>query len=160
MSKKIEFPQAAHDFYKSNGVDAKTYNYEPSMARQEFAEECDINQLMKRYETYAGTGPGNLPLSNNDPSKMFYADFTALPMNLIDYHQYMAEAEHAFMTLPAVVRREFENSPYLFVEFASDPANLEQMRTWGLAPAAPKEPPPQKVEIVNPPAESAPAGSK
>lgn len=141
------FPQAANDFVKSNGVDASFRTVGPSLTRQEFVEECDINTLMSKYDKHAGTGPGML--SHQDPS-MFYADFTQLPDSLLEYHNYMDRAHSSFMTLPAAVRREFENDATMFVEFASDPENLSQMRTWGLAPPEKVEAAPMKVEVVSP----------
>ena len=141
MSKNT-FPQALHGFYKSNGVDAGFATEGPSLTRQEFAEECDINTLMKRYDGHVIGGPGNM-----SPANMMYADFTQVPGTLMEYHEFMQMAEAEFMRLPAVVRKEFENDPQQFVEFASDPENLPQMVTWGLADPkkveqkAPVEPP-------------------
>lgn len=127
---------AANDFHKSNGAPKPVHvNVGPSLTRQEFAEECDINVLMKRYEGHAIGGPGMLP-----PAQPSFVDFTGIPSNLLDYMNLMTDAESAFMTLPAPVRKEFDNSAHAFVDFASDPENLPQMRTWGLAPPAPAAP--------------------
>lgn len=128
---KSTFPQASNDFSKSNGSNTVFNTEGPSLTRQEFVAECDINSLMARYETHVIGGPGNLP-----PAVPMYADFASVPKTLLEYMDFMGEAEAAFMSLPAVVRKEFDNSAHLFVDFASDPANLEQMRTWGLAPPA------------------------
>lgn len=147
MVKSMVTPQAYNDFYKSNGTDRHIVVEGPSMTRQEFKDECDINVLMSKYEGH-GTGPGNL-MMHGDPA-MWYADFTMLPETLMDYHAYMDRAQASFMRLSANVRREFDNDPTLFVEFASDPGNLEKMREWGLAAPAKAPDAPQKVEIVNP----------
>lgn len=133
----VKFPQAFNDFHKFNGSQTLVYNSEPSLTRQEFAEECDINALMKRYEGHVVGGPGNL-----SPKEPIYADWTDLPQDLMGYLGFMQEAEAQFMRLPAVVRKEFDNSAMEFVAFATDPGNLEQMRTWGLAaPAKPQDEP-------------------
>lgn len=118
------------DFYKTNGAPKPVHHPGgPSLTRQEFADECDLNILMKRYEGHAIGGPGLLP-----PHEAMFVDFSEIPTNLLEYMDQMKRAEDAFMTLPAPVRKEFENSAHAFVEFASDPENLPQMRTWGLAP--------------------------
>lgn len=104
----------------------------PSLTRQEFAEECDVNTIMERYE-HTGVLPAG--------GEAFYYDFTSLPTSMMESMDVMRNATEAFMTLPAKVRREFENDAASFVDFASDPENLPQMRTWGLAPEAPVEPP-------------------
>lgn len=157
---KTYFPQALHDFRKSNNAENTVFNtVGPSLTRQEFAEECDINVLMARYDNAVYGGPNNLP---PPPDAMHYVDWTTQPSTLLEYMDMMREAERAFMALPAAVRKEFDNDPVQFCDFASDPENLPQMRTWGLAapekvkdgplevrvvPEAPKaEPPPAPVE--------------
>lgn len=131
MSKVGLFPRVFHDFYKPDGVDHSTYVEGPSLTRQEFAEECDINSLMARYEGHVIGGPGNM-----SPPVPTFVDWGHMPQTLLEYMTFMSEAEAGFMSLPAVVRKEFDNDAKMFVEFASDPENLPQMRTWGLAPPA------------------------
>ncbi|UDN67800.1 internal scaffolding protein [robinz microvirus RP_131] len=145
-------PMAFNDFLKTNGVDARTFNDEPSLTRQEFLEECDINSLMKRYDMHVTGGPGNLL-----PQNPTYIDFTEIPDNLMDYMQRIDDATKSFMSLPAPIRREFDNSAYAFVDFASDPTNLDQMRSWGLAPPAKAHSP--EVAPPNPPSGEPPQGS-
>jgi len=101
-----------------------------SMTRQEFAEEADINSIMARYDKV-----GVWPLPPNDAVPQ-YLDVTNVP-DLMTAMQVMEDAQRAFMTLPATVRREFDNDPVQFVAFAEDPDNLAQMREWKLAPPAP-----------------------
>lgn len=116
-----------------------------SLTRQEFADECDINTLMAQYDK---TGILPSSMNNNVPQ---YLDITDIP----DYREaldMLAEASAAFMALPAQVRREFDNDALKFVEFAQDPENLPQMRTWGLAPPEKVPEPPMKVEVVSTPA--------
>lgn len=127
----IAFPQATHDFYKTNGGDYAFHTTGPSLTRQEFADECDINSIMARYET-----TGALPANNVEP---VYVDWTDMPQDLMGSMQRLDEASRAFMTLPAKVRREFDNNAHVFVDFAMDPNNLEQMREWGLAPKPPEQ---------------------
>lgn len=115
---------------------------EDGMTMQEFADECDINVLMSRYEK---TGVLN-HFARNQPS---YIDLSEMP----DLHEALSmldAAQSAFMTLPAHIRREFDNSPAEFVKFAQDEKNVDKMREWGLAKPLPVEPSPVKVEITNP----------
>lgn len=104
--------------------------YSHGMTRQEFREECDINTIMKKYET-----TGQLP-QNLQSSEPVYWDTTIVPGDLITAMEQVQQAELAFMRLPASVRKEFDNNAMAFCDFAVDPANLEQMRKWGLAPPA------------------------
>lgn len=116
------------------------------MCRQEFAQECDINFLMRTYEK---TG---LPF-NDKPVQ--FLDVSDVP-DLQTAMTMLAAAEAAFMSLHATVRREFDNDALKFVAFAEDPANLERMREWGLAPKKPEAVGPIEVRVVPEPG-SAPA---
>lgn len=122
-----------------------------SRTRQEFAEECDINEIMSRYEA-----TGIMPEYGRVQPQ--YLDCVDIP----DFQQamdYMIEAQASFNRLPAQVRREFDNDPRKFVDFAMKEDNLPKMREWGLT--APEEAPvaPMKVEVVNsPPLDGEPLG--
>lgn len=115
----------------------------PSLTRQEFADECDINKLMQKYET-----TGILP-SNTNSAQPRYLDVSNVP-DLMQAHAILNDATTSFMALPATVRRDFDNDPIKFIHFAENPENLEKLREWKLAPPAPVEPAPQKVEVINP----------
>lgn len=123
-------------------------NDEPSMTRQEFAADCDINVLMAHYEKNAIVPPQN----KLQPQ---YFDASSVP-DFRDALDIAREAQDAFMRVPAVVRKELDNDVYKFVEYAQDEGNLEQLRKWGLA--EPLKPPegPMKVEVVNPPSPPGP----
>lgn len=115
----------------------------PSMTREEFAAECDINTIMKKYAVTGVVGHVN-------PVQPRFIDAVGVP-DLMTALNTMSDAQQAFMQLPAVVRREFDNDAMEFVKFASESENLPKLRQWGLA--APEKAPdaPMRVEVVNPP---------
>lgn len=114
-----------------------------SLTRQEFVDECDINLIMSRYER-GGAVPWN------EVSAPQYLDLTLAPSDLMYAMNTMIDAENAFMSLPANVRKEFDNDAMRFVEYASNPDNIVRMREWRLAPEPTPEAPPTRVEVVNP----------
>lgn len=119
-------------------------NDEPSMTRQEFAAECDINVLMAHYEKNAVLPPQN----RREPQ---YFDASEVP----DFREALdiaREAHDAFMRVPAIVRKELDNDVYRFVEYCQDEKNAENLRKWGLAAPAKVADAPLRVEVVNPPA--------
>lgn len=116
------------DMHVFNSSNTTVYNTEPSLTRQEFADECDINVIMAQYDK-------NGVVSHMNPREPMYVDLSGVP-NFREAMDMMISADKAFMSLPAKVRKEFDNDARKFVDFASDEANLEQMREWGLAPAA------------------------
>lgn len=127
-----QYPFAEFDFFTPKREGTETLFHGHSLTRQEFAAECDINNLMERYQNQ---DIGAIMRAAGEP---VYADFSEMPQDLMGFMKLMGDAENAFMTLPAQVRREFDNDAMRFVDFASDPANLSQMRGWGLAPPAPQ----------------------
>lgn len=145
-------PNVYFDFEKVSGVRSDMDYFPDGMTRQEFAEECDINTIMKRYE--AGGA-----ISHVNAVQPVYLDTTLYP-GLQASMDAFREAAKSFNALPATVRREFDNDAQKFVDFASDKNNLEKMREWGLAPPVAVEPPPQKVEVVNQPPPAVGAASK
>lgn len=95
----------------------------PSKTKQSFAEECDINTIVRRFGL-----TGELPANVRMPS---YGDFEDTP----DYHTAMnavRAAQESFMAMPADVRYRFNNDPGRFVDFCSDPANEAEARKLGL----------------------------
>lgn len=117
-----------------------------SRTKSEFKDECNINSIMKRY---AKTGV----ISHVSQRAPFFVDTTEMP-DLMTAMNVMIAARQSFMSLSADVRKQFDNDPVKFVEFAEDPENIDQMREWGLAPPKAVEPGPMRVEVINPPSEA------
>lgn len=124
----------------------------PSKTRQEFMEECDVNEIWRRYESQGGKWPP--PENGSIPT---YVDFVGMP-DLQGAMKSMIEAEDAFMSLPAAVRKEFDNDALRFVEFASGnaPDRMEKLRAWGLA--APQKAPPEPISVKLVPEPNVPPG--
>lgn len=114
---------------------------EDSVVQQSFAEECDINTIVKRFGL-----TGQLPDVVAVPRS---GDFTGVT----DFHSAMnlvIEAEAAFMTIPGELRRRFNHDPAEFLAFVEDPANGDEMLKMGLRVApVPRE----TKEEVKPPSE-------
>lgn len=110
-----------------------------TMAQQQFKEECDINTIVENFGL-TGQMPQNVRVPINE-------EF----VESLDYQSslnIMMEAENAFMQFPAKIRDEFGNDPVKFVNFVSDPANVDRCREWGLANAKAQAPEPLAVRVV------------
>lgn len=135
--------ELVRDFYvEHDPVDLDCQSANDGMTRQEFRDECDINFLMAGFE--AGK------LNWFDPRPQEYLDVSDVP-DLPQALSYLEKAQAAFMSLPANVRRQFDQDPLLFVEFAQQPANQAKMAEWGLA----KPPPVLDNSLPTPPSEPA-----
>lgn len=95
-----------------------------SRTKQSFRDECDVNQIMKRYQM-TGILPGQ--------DRMAMARY--LDCTEVDFQKAMltvASAKQAFDALPAVVRERFANDPARLLAFLDDPENRAEAVKLGL----------------------------
>lgn len=127
----------------------KQHTGEFSRTQQNLKDECDVNIIMKKYQK---TGV----LTHVREKAGQYGDFSEVPDYKAGIERIMA-ADALFAELPAKIRDRFSNDPSEFIEFASNPENLDEMRTLGLAPAK-QVPQPSTVEVpAAPPAKPDPS---
>lgn len=123
--------------YDRDAVSKKTAfrSVGPTRTQQNFKEECDINNILRKFAVTGQVAPpARLPT---------YGDFTGV----VDYKsalEAVMEASRAFGELPADVRSFFANDPAAFVDFCSDESNREKAIELGLIAAgeAPAKPVP------------------
>lgn len=131
------------DFMPESDATGLDCSVEPSLTKQAFAEECDINTIVRRFGI-----TGQLPENVRMPT---YGDYT----DVVDFKtamDAMALARESFEAMPAQVRERFENDPQKFVEFCSDEKNRDEAVKLGLVPA-------RKLEEVATAAKVAPAAA-
>lgn len=95
--------------------------------KQSFREECDINTIMRRYQSTGVIDP-----------RMFregvFADATGQ-----DYQEamlFIADAKAQFLDLPAEIRSRFENNPSKLLDFVHDPKNRDEAVQLGFLDAS------------------------
>lgn len=91
--------------------------------KQSFREECDINNIMKKFQV---TGLVNA-VNKHQPQ---YGDVTG-----VDFQSAMTtivKAEQMFGDLPSSVRKRFQNDPAEFLSFVNDPENRDEAVRLGL----------------------------
>lgn len=108
---------------------------DPSLTVQSDAIDADINTIVKRFGI-TGQLPSNLEYVTN-------VDLSVAPDTFQGALDVLDRARETFMQMPADVRARFVNDPALFMDFVSNPANLDEMRKMGLA--VPKAPDPVDV---------------
>lgn len=129
---------------------------DPSRAKQSSRDECDINNIMRKYHK-----TGLLP---SRAGEGLYVDASTLG----DYHaacNQILAAEELFASLPSKVRSRFKNDPAELIAACSDPKNLPELVELGLANpealrrVAPDTPPSQPSPDASKPASGGPASS-
>lgn len=113
----------------------------PSLAKQSFKEECDINNIVSRYKRTGFIEH----VAKNTP---IYADVS----DVTDYQEALdrvREVEGFFDKLPAKIRERFENEPAQFLDFMTNEDNLAEAKELGLVKPEPK---PEEVPLVTEPA--------
>jgi len=101
---------------------------EPTLAQQNFKDECDINHIVRQFGL-TGELPGK-PLSPQ------YGDFSGV----LDYHSAVnavLAAQDDFMELPAQLRSRFNNDPAELIDFLANEQNREEATKLGLVAAKP-----------------------
>lgn len=96
------------------------------LTHQEMKEECDINNIMAKFEK-----TGMLEHRNQFAGQ--YGDFTNAPGDYQESLNAVLDAEEMFSTIPAKTRARFGNDPGAFLDFVSDPGNADEMVKMGLA---------------------------
>lgn len=97
----------------------------PSLTRQEFAEESDINHIIDQYRTN-----GILPDTREEG---VYADFTdPLLTNFQEAQNIVVGAREAFERLPAKLRERFHNDAASLIDFVQNPDNQEEAIRLGI----------------------------
>lgn len=106
----------------------------PSMTKQSFANEVDINKIMAR-----ALKSGYIPPPIIPPT--YFSQ--AMPDSLADAYEMIARAEELFEAVPSSIRSKCTD-PVAFIRFCQDPANLPALRDAGLvtSPAPSPTPPP------------------
>jgi phage internal scaffolding protein len=111
-----------YDRDKNSAVATMRFS-KPSLTKQSFRDECDINTILRKFNV-----TGQLPVGSVQPQ---YGDFSGITDYQSALNAVMA-AQDSFLQLPAKVRAKFDNDPALFVEFASNEANKDEMKALGL----------------------------
>lgn len=96
----------------------------PSRTKQEFQSECDINEIMRRYEL-TGT------ISHISAQQPIYDDVSAIT----DYQsalEQVQKAEAAFNALPSELRKELDYNPANLIPYLQDERNRERCIELGL----------------------------
>jgi len=124
------------------------FTYLPSMTKQEFQFECDINNVIK---SFSQTG-----MFKHVSARAGAGAYQDLPdsYDFQDALHQVQQARDAFMPLPSKLRSRFGNDPAEFLAFTHDPANKDELVSLGLA--VPPPPPPAPIVVTLSP-DSAPA---
>ncbi len=119
---KSAYSPSRRVFANNKGSDGEKM---PSRTVQSSKDECDINTIMQRYKQVG-------LIEHVNTAKAHYGDFTEVnefqeALNLVN------TANEDFMKLPADIRSLFDNDAGKFLEFATNPKNIDEMVELGLA---------------------------
>lgn len=121
---------------------------EEGLTKQSFKDECDINNIMKRYNATGDISHLNMRMPE-------YGDFSS-PVDFQSALNTVMESEAMFADLPAHLRDRFGNDPKQLLEFLADDANREEAVSLGIVQAPPAPPEPVEVRVVPNPDSSTP----
>ncbi len=135
--------------YDYGNMDYSTSFEGKSKTKQYFRKECDINNIMARFQK---TGV----IDHFTTYGHSYGEVPAI--DLQEALNIAIDAEDMFDDLPSSIRDKFRNNPVEFLEFVQNQDNIEEMRELGLARPLPTVPDPGAVAEGQPTSSEAPAG--
>ena len=127
MAQSTVFRTCLNAVGKKEGIVIKS----PSMTKQAFREECDMNRIMARYEL---TGQ----IEHVSSKQPIYGDFS----QFADYQTMLGkvnQAAEAFEALPSELRKELKYDPQNLFSWIKDPANKDKAIKYGLMQSPPIE---------------------
>ncbi|QXP44236.1 MAG: internal scaffolding protein [Arizlama microvirus] len=119
-----------------------TENKEPDKTDQSFAKMVNVNEIVAKFKK-----TGQITHLAKNAGK--YADVS----NITDLHESLIkvqEAQNTFLTLPAYIRKQFNNNPQEMIAFLQDPKNDEQAVQMGLKTLNPNYKSPQDLMSTKP----------
>lgn len=111
----------------------------PSRTKSEFAEECNINNIVGR-----AMKTGVLPSGERKP---LFDDFSEVK-DYTETQRIIASAEQNFMMLDAETRNKFNNNVADLLDFIDNPDNAEEAANMGLIEAPIKDTPVSESPII------------
>lgn len=99
----------------------------PSMTKQSFVEECDINTIVERYERLGGIGTPE----EVQRREAAFGDFSGVT-DYMDAQNRVLAAREAFAGLSARIRDRFQNSIPAVLEFLGDERNRQEAVDLGI----------------------------
>lgn len=97
----------------------------PVITEQHHKELCDVDRIIKHYDREG-------VMTHINTATALYGDFTEVN-EYKESLEVVIKAEKAFDSIPATVRKRFDNDPGKFMEFITDPKNLDEAIELGLA---------------------------
>ncbi|WNK14480.1 MAG: internal scaffolding protein [Microvirus sp.] len=141
---KLPFVRNAYNYDRDAASNEAGLDFtnEETLTQQQFAEECDINTIVRRFGL-----TGEMPTDLRMPVS---GDFTGISdfqtaMNVV------TSAQEEFMRMPAELRYRFNNDPARILQFLNDATNKDEAIKLGLLPEPPeqpREPEPIKVRVI------------
>lgn len=123
-----------------DGMDPQTGEFPPSMTKQEFVEECDINNIIRAFSLTR-----QITHINAQAAQGAFLDLPDAPDFQAGLND-VIRAQQAFAALPSMVRNRFENDPGQFLAFMDDPANNAEIVQLGLGTSVPPVVPSNQVD--------------
>lgn len=104
-----------------------------SMTQQQFKDECDINNILRRYAEY-GTCDHMMRKEGR------YVDCSDITAKTFQEHlDFMLDFEEHFDSLPEKVREYFDDDPTMLMEYLADGRNYDKLSELGVLKRKDKE---------------------
>ncbi len=119
-----------------------------SRTKQSFAKECEINNIMAKYQKTGAIAH----INQHGPNYDF-----ATSIDFSEAMRLVVTAQDMFDGLPSSIRNRFANDPAQFLDFVQDADNEAEMRQMGLIESVTPSEIPSEEKKTEPPTPATPA---
>lgn len=122
----IKFRTAYDGLQKTVSDETSYFDVKPSLTKQSFRDECEINNIMKKWQK---TGMMD-HLAKVSPQFGDFSNYTSDSYQ--DALNIVITAQEAFAALSSDIRGRFYNDPTYFLDFVNNPDNADEIVKLGL----------------------------
>lgn len=104
-------------------------NFDETLTQQHFKDECDINNIIARYQV---TGLLTDPSVTNVNRTPLFGDFSELPHDYQSAQTFIMEAQEQFASMPSTIRAHFHDDPGDLLAAFDNPARHAELVELGI----------------------------
>lgn len=105
----------------------RSHNTEPTLTKQEFKDDCDPTNILRKYQA---TGL----IEHHNQYEPVYGDQSSMTYH--ESKQITADAENMFQDLPSETRKAFNQDVGQFLDYVQEQENIDQLEKGKLTPSS------------------------
>lgn len=121
--------RVGHSFIAPEGEEMNERYFDRT--KQHFAPQCDVNSIVRQHPNLDPENISNSEIASILSNPELYSEYDS-SQSFVDAMEIVTRAKEQFDTLPAPLRRRFNENPYEFLEYVNNKENYNEMKKFGL----------------------------